>query len=226
MNTLSCQILVVSDVHSIAGSSPNHHLNIHTQLRALLSEYIIVFVFVCVCVTISNKPLLSFSFFLSPLSLFFPLAFLPFFISSLSPSLFRLFSFSLFPSLSLSLSHFLSLPLSFPPSLSLSHFPLSLFPSLPPSLLLYSYRLGALSSLDEEIDPTSTRPEDVKAFRKCVAKYQQSTRLGCPCRGGGADVEKLGVAWKSGGGGVLCPHTIAMISEQIRFFRDQDLQQV
>ncbi len=27
------------------------------------------------------------------------------------------------------------------------------------------------------------------------------------------------MAWKSGGGGVLCPHTIAMISEQIRFLR-------
>ena len=73
-------------------------------------------------------------------------------------------------------------------------------------------RLNALSSLGEEFDPTSTKPEDVRAFRRCVEKYQAWARVVCPCGGGGSG------GGGGRGGGVLCPHTIARISEHIRHF--------
>jgi len=92
-------------------------------------------------------------------------------------------------------------------------FPLSPSPSLtlPP-------RLGALASLGDEIDPTSTNVEDVRAFRKCVQNFQASAGVVCSCRGGGEGGGGRRAGRKMGG--VLCQHTIAKISHQISSFHN------
>ena len=58
-------------------------------------------------------------------------------------------------------------------------------------------RLGLLGDLVEGFDPTSTREEDVAAFRDCVGQFQESYGLQCSHSG------------------VLCQHTIAIISERL-----------
>ena len=74
-------------------------------------------------------------------------------------------------------------------------------------------RLNALSSLGDEFYPTSIKPEDICTLRRCVEEYWAWARVVCPCGGGGGRG-----GGERGGGGVLCPHTVAKISEHIRLF--------
>ena len=65
-----------------------------------------------------------------------------------------------------------------------------------------------------EFDVTSTKPQDVRAFRRCAEEYQEWAGVVRSCGRGG----RKGGGGGKGEGGVLYPHTIARISEHINHF--------